>query len=85
MSAPNYSTETIDRIKKLERIRSLGVNPFATRFNVSSPIAQITTQYTSNINIENGDTNPFRSVEEVIADPKSDIRIAGRVILHRSF
>lgn len=53
MSVSNYSTETVDRIQKLDRIRALGVNPFATKFNTTSPIAKITEQYTSNIDIEN--------------------------------
>lgn len=53
MSVSTYSTETVDRIKKLDRIRSLGVNPFATKFNTTSPIASITQEYTSNIDIEN--------------------------------
>lgn len=85
MSVSTYSTETVDRIKKLDRIRSLGVNPFATKFNTTSPIASITQEYTSNIDIENWATSSFRSVEEVIATPNDEIAIAGRVILHRSF
>ncbi len=52
MSTTNYSNETLDRIKKLERIRSLGVNPYATRYNITSPIVSISDQYSSNINIE---------------------------------
>lgn len=85
MSTTNYSGETIDRIKKLERIRSLGVNPFANRFDLSHQISQITTKYPSNIDEENGNMSPLRSVEEVIATPTSDIRLAGRIMLHRSF
>ncbi len=38
MSTPDYSTETLDRIKKLERMRSLGVNPFATRYSSTHTI-----------------------------------------------
>lgn len=41
MSTPNYSTETLDRIKKLDRIRALGVNPFATKFDATHQIGQI--------------------------------------------
>ena len=41
MSTPNYSTETLDRIKKLERIRALGVNPFATKFDTTHQIETI--------------------------------------------
>ena len=45
MSTPNYSTETLDRIKKLERIRSLGVNPYATKFDMTHQIGQILTHH----------------------------------------
>lgn len=85
MSTTNYSNETLDRIKKLERIRSLGINPYATRYNISQPIVAISEQYSSNIDIGAWDANPFRSVEEVISAPTWDIALAGRVILHRSF
>lgn len=85
MSNPNYSTETLDRIKKLERIRALGVNPYATRFDTTHQIVQIISRYPSNIDIENGESSQFRSVEEVILAPVSTISIAGRVVLHRSF
>ena len=85
MSVPNYSTETIDRIKKLERIRALGINPFATRFDITKQIISISTENPSSIDIENGDVSTFRSVEEVILSPKEDVAIAGRIVLHRSF
>ncbi len=85
MSNPNYSTETLDRIKKLERIQSMGVNPFATRYNSTHQIADINQTYPAKIDIENGESGSFRSVEEVISNPNSTISIAGRVMLHRSF
>jgi lysyl-tRNA synthetase class II len=49
MSTPNYSTETIDRIKKLDRIRSLGVNPFATKFDMTNTIGDILARYPAKI------------------------------------
>lgn len=85
MSTSDYSTETLDRIKKLERIKALWVNPFATRFDITHQIWQISSQYPTNISIENGDANPFRTVEDVIMNPTETISFAGRVILHRSF
>ena len=85
MSTSDYSTETLDRIKKLERIKALWVNPFATRFDITHQIWQISSEYPTNISIENGDTNPFRTVEDVIINPTETISFAGRVILHRSF
>ncbi len=80
---PSYSTETIDRIKKLERIRSLGVNPFATKFETTHQIGNILTLHKAKI--EEGEISTFRNIEEVIPAPKSDIALAGRVMLHRSF
>lgn len=85
MPTPDYSTETLDRIKKLERINALGINPFATRFDTTHLIKEINATYSAKINTENGETSPFRSVEEVILAPTADIAIAGRVVLHRSF
>jgi lysyl-tRNA synthetase class 2 len=83
MSTPNYSTETIDRIKKLDRIRSLGVNPFATKFDMTNTIGDILARYPAKI--EEGTVSSFRPIEEVIPSPTSDVAIAGRVMLHRSF
>lgn len=85
MSNPNYSTETLDRIKKLERIQSMGVSPFATRYDSTHQIWDINEKYQAKINTEAGEMSPFRSVEEVILAPTADIAIAGRVVLHRSF
>ena len=83
MSTPNYSNETLDRIKKLDKIRSLGVNPFATRFDVTSNIASILEANSSSL--AEGQASPFRDVETIIADPKANVKLAGRVMLHRSF
>lgn len=83
MTTPNYSTETLDRIKKLERIKALGVNPFATRFNATNQVQEILGKYPTKI--EEGQVNPFRAIEEVIPTPTGDVSIAGRVMLHRSF
>lgn len=83
MSTPNYSTETLDRIKKLERIKALGVNPFATRFDATHQIGQIFAKYPTKI--EEGQTSSFRAVEEIIPAPTGDVSLAGRVMLHRSF
>ena len=41
MSTPDYSSETLDRIRKLERIRALGVNPFATKYDITHQIGQV--------------------------------------------
>lgn len=83
MSTPNYSTETLDRIKKLERIKALGVNPFATKFDATHQIGEILTKYPTKI--EEGQTSSFRAVEAIIPAPTGDVALAGRVMLHRSF
>jgi len=71
----SFSGESLDRIKKLDRIRALGVNPFATRFDVNTSIAEVNAlpaEWT-------------RQIEDIIAQPNSTLRVAGRVMLHRSF
>jgi lysyl-tRNA synthetase, class II len=85
MPTTDYSSETLDRIKKLERIKSLGVNPFATKFDMSSSIGEILSKYPSSIDIESGAKSNFRTVEEIILSPTDTIALAGRVMLHRSF
>ena len=47
MTTPNYSNETLDRIKKLEKIKDFGVNPFATKFDANHQIAQILEKFKS--------------------------------------
>ena len=83
MTTLDYSTETLDRIRKLERIRALGVNPFATKFDTTHPIGEILSKQKAKI--EEGERSPFRPIEEIIPSPMSDVAIAGRVMLHRSF
>lgn len=75
LNCMSFSSESLDRIKKLERIRALGVNPFATRFDVNSSTHSV------NLLPETG----TREIEDIIAKPNSTIRVAGRVMLHRSF
>ena len=91
MSSPDYSSETLERIKKLERIRALWVNPFATRFDMTSSIGDILMKYPAKIEItEHNPPHPLsqgemRTIEEIIPNPRSDVALAGRVMLHRSF
>lgn len=80
---PNYSNETLDRIKKLERIRALGINPFAVRFNSTDQIGDILKKYSSSL--ADGETSPFRDIETIIPNPEKSVAVAGRVMLHRSF
>lgn len=83
MNTPHYSNETQDRIKKLEKLRGFGVNPFATRFDTTAMIADILSNHPSSLS--EGSASPFRDIEAIITTPNSSVRLAGRVMLHRSF
>ncbi len=83
MTTPNYSTETLDRIKKLERIRALGVNPYATRFDTTHQIGQVISAHKPKL--EEWESSTLRAVEDIIPSPSSTVALAGRVMLHRSF
>lgn len=74
MTTPNYSTETLDRIKKLERMRTLGVDPFATKFDTTHQIGQIISAHKTKL--DEDESSPLRTVEDVIPAPKNDIAIA---------
>ena len=63
MTTPNYSNETLDRIKKLEKIKDFGVNPFATKFDANHQIAQILEKFKSSL--DEGETSPLRDVTDV--------------------
>ena len=89
----DYSTETLDRIKKLERIRSLWVNPFATKFDTTHNIWALLPQ-TNSIAWAEPEKWPLkeilsqqglRSIEHIIDTPTDRISLAWRVMLHRSF
>lgn len=83
MTTPNYSTETLDRIAKLDRMRALGVNPFATKFDTTDQITTIVARFPAKL--EEGAVSTLRDVETIIAAPTSHVALAGRVMLHRSF
>lgn len=59
------------------------MNPFAHRFDISSSIGKISESYPAKL--EEGTNSPFRVIEEIIPSPTSEVSIAGRVMLHRSF
>ena len=71
----NHTDEVQTRIEKVDRIRNFGVNPFANRFDLNFQIAQVNTIGSEGL----------RQVEEVILSSTDNIRVAGRVMLHRSF
>ena len=61
----------------------MGVNPFATKFDVSHAIENVTEKYPAKI--DESTPSPFRAIDEIIPNPTSDFALAGRIMLHRSF
>lgn len=78
-----HADEVQTRINKLGRIRAMGVNPFAARFDITHPIGEILSKNPAKI--EEGQASLFRQVEAIIPSPKSEVALAGRIMLHRSF
>ena len=64
------------RIQKLHTLRALGINPYPDKFDKKQDISDICTQ---------GNNGVFRTIEEIILWPKSEIQTAGRIMLVRSF
>lgn len=79
----NYSTETLDRIAKLDRIRALGIEPYGRKYDVTTTIGEIIKSHPKKLS--EWTSSPFRDVETVIANPNATVSIAGRIFLHRSF
>jgi lysyl-tRNA synthetase class 2 len=63
------------RIQKVERIRQLGVIPFAQQYDKTQTIAEIIQQYTS---------QELREIETIISNPQVQVSTAGRLMLYRS-
>lgn len=59
------------------------MNPFATKFDITSPISEIASKHPAKL--KEGATSVFRTIEEIIPTPTTETSIAGRVLLHRSF
>jgi lysyl-tRNA synthetase class II len=38
---PEFSSESLDRIKKIEQLRALGINPYAQKYDRTHRIADI--------------------------------------------
>ena len=72
-----HADEVQTRIAKVERMKALGVNPFAHRFSTSHQIGEVVNTLSQ--------TEALRTVEDVIATPTDTVALAGRVMLHRSF
>lgn len=68
------SQERIDRINKLEQLRSLGIIPYAPKFDKKDMIVDLLSQQ----------ENKFRDIEEIILSTNHDHKTAGRLTLFRS-
>jgi lysyl-tRNA synthetase class 2 len=73
---PEFSSESLDRIKKIEQLRALGINPYAQKYDRTHHIAEISVA---------PHTEWLRTIEEIIPAPKTTYSLAGRITLSRSF
>lgn len=72
---PQYSQESLDRLKKLERMQNLGISPYASKYDTNHTCAQLGAFWAEGT----------RPIDEIIPSPHATIRVAGRILLHRSF
>lgn len=73
MSQPLSEKEV--RIQKVEKMKQLGVIPFAQGYDKTQNIADIIQQYTS---------QELREIETIISNPLVQVSTAGRLMLYRS-
>lgn len=71
----SYSDESIVRLEKINKMRALGIIPYADKYDKKDNIDTL---------LSHG-TETFRTVEEVILGPTKTFSTAGRIILFRSF
>ncbi len=62
------------RKQKVETLRSLGINPYAQKYDKTSMISDLLGK----------EGESFRDVEEIIPAPKNQYKTAGRLTLFRS-
>lgn len=70
-----HADEVQTRIEKVERMKALGIIPYAASFDKKNPIDSLASF----------DTTVFREIETIIASPKNNVKTAERVTLFRSF
>ncbi|EKD44614.1 MAG: hypothetical protein ACD_71C00077G0006, partial [uncultured bacterium (gcode 4)] len=71
----NYSDEISIRTEKLARIQSLGIIPYAAKFDKKDSI----------VSLIGRDQKGFRAIETIIPAPIDNVQTAGRITLYRSF
>ena len=70
-----HTDEVQTRIEKTERMKKLGIPPYAASFEKKHTISSLASF----------DTNAFREIETIIVGPKNNVKTAGRITLFRSF
>lgn len=63
------------RIKKIQKLQAMGIHPYAQHFKKTDFISDIIAAYES---------KSLRESEQVVLDPKVQVKTAGRVMLYRS-
>lgn len=71
----SHTDEVQTRIAKTERMKALGIVPYAASFDKKNPIGSLASF----------DQSAFREIEAIIAAPVDNVKTAGRVTLYRSF
>jgi len=71
----SYSDESLVRLEKINRMRTLGIIPYADKYNKIHNISDLLSKK----------DEIFRTVEEVVLGPIKTFSTAGRIILFRSF
>ncbi len=76
MTIPNVNDELSVRLARLEKIRSLGISAYPEKFEKTHAAGDI---------LKNAEGKEFRTAEEVVVSSGTDVSLAGRVVLFRSF
>lgn len=71
----HYSDEISIRIEKITRIKTLGIIPYAAKFDKKDSIQSLI----------NRNQKDFRAIETIIPEPIDNVQTAGRIKLYRSF
>lgn len=84
MSTPTQTpqSERDVRIAKAQALREMGINPYAQKFDKTSMIGDHLGTYQKNL--ADGESSPFRDINDIIAGPVSSISTAGRLTLYRT-
>lgn len=70
------------RIAKAQALRAMGINPYAQKFDKKDSIGSLISQYPTNL--ADGQSSPFRTIDEILANPRATISTAWRLMLYRS-